>query len=244
MDSLKGHGETERSVAPRSVQSGARTRETILRTAERLFAAGGFDGVSMRQIGMEAGVPLALVSYHFKSKLGLYRAVFRAHAQALTEDRLAQLERFQPSDDPRKTVRDLMLILVEPVIEMATAPGGRDFARLIARETNEPLEAERGVLTEFFDPVAKLIIVQLERAFPEVDKATAHWAYLFAAGALAINHAATGRIERLSGGLCHSEDPSEILDHLIDFATGGILSAFEADLARKRRASKTRIVKT
>ena len=76
MDSLKGHGETERSVAPRSVQSGARTRETILRTAERLFAAGGFDGVSMRQIGMEAGVPLALVSYHFKSKLGLYRAVF------------------------------------------------------------------------------------------------------------------------------------------------------------------------
>jgi AcrR family transcriptional regulator len=226
--------------APRSPESGARTRAIIVKTAERLFAAGGFDGVSMRQIGLEAGVPLALVSYHFKSKLGLYRAVFRVHGETITNARIARLERFQPSDDPGKTVRDLVLILVEPIIDMATAPGGRDFARLIARETNEPREAERGVLAEFFDPVAKLIIAQLEQAFPEVDKRTVHWAYLFASGALAINHAATGRIERLSGGLCHSENPSEILDPLVDFTTGGILSAFAADLARKRRRKLAR----
>jgi AcrR family transcriptional regulator len=229
-----------RLPAPRSPESGARTRAIIVQTAERLFAAGGFDGVSMRQIGMEAGVPLALVSYHFKSKLGLYRAVFRAHGETITNARIAQLEHFQPSDDPDKTVRDLVLILVEPVIEMATAPGGRDFARLIARETNEPLEAERGVLAEFFDPVAKLIIAHMERAFPGVDKATVHWAYLFASGALAINHAATGRIERLSGGLCSSENTSEILDSLVDFVTGGIVSAFAADLARKRRRKLAR----
>lgn len=240
MNSLKERTGSEQPPSPRSIQSGVRTRETILRSAERLFAASGFDGVSIRQIGMEAGVPLALVSYHFKSKLGLYRAVFRAHAQTITDDRIAQLERFKHSNDPRETVRELMLILVEPIIEMGAAPGGRDFARLIARETNEPLEAERGVLTEFFDPVAKLIIAHLERAYPEVEKGTVHWAYLFAAGALAINHAATGRIERLSGGLCHSEHPSEILDHLIDFATGGIISAFEADLARRNRVAKTR----
>jgi AcrR family transcriptional regulator len=245
MDSLKEHAESVRLPAPRTPQSGVRTREIILKTAERLFAADGFDGTSMRQIGMEAGVPLALVSYHFKSKLGLYRAVFLAHAEAITSARVAQLERFQPSGDPRQTVRDLVLILVQPMIEMATAPGGRDFARLIAREVNEPLEAERGVLAEFIDPVAKLIIAQLEQAFPEVAKATVHWAFLFASGALAINHAATGRIERLSDGLCHSEDPSEIVDHLVDFATGGILSTFAADIAGKRRGkvSRTRSLK-
>jgi hypothetical protein len=32
------------------------------------------------------------------------------------------------------------------------------------------VEAERGVLAEFIDTVAKLIIAQLERAFPDVNK--------------------------------------------------------------------------
>jgi AcrR family transcriptional regulator len=228
-------GPAEQPIAPRSIESGIRTRGVILRVAERLFAAKGFDGVSMREIGIEAGVPLALVSYHFKSKLGLYRAVFRAH-EAITKARIEQLEKFRPSEDSEKTVRDLVLILVQPVIEMAAAPGGRDFARLIARE----VEAERGVLAEFIDPVAKLIIGHLERAFPELDKTTVHWAFLFASGALAINHAATGRIERLSDGRCHSDDPAEIIDHLVDFIAGGILAAFSQDTARKRRSKNSR----
>jgi len=226
--------------APRTPESGARTRQTILKAAERLFAQSGFHGVSMRQIGAEAGVPTALVSYHFSSKLGLYRAVFQAHAGQFTDARVAQLENFEPFAEPEQTVRALLQILVQPVIEMSAAPGGRDFARLVAREANEPREAERGVVAEFMDPVARLTIGKLEQAFPDVDKATVHWAFLFASGALAINHAATGRIERLSDGLCHSENPSEIVDRLIDFAAGGILAAFAAERARNRAASRRR----
>ncbi len=54
MDSTDQLAQSERPPAPRSAESGARTREIILGTAERLFAARGFDGVSMRQIGLEA----------------------------------------------------------------------------------------------------------------------------------------------------------------------------------------------
>jgi len=226
--------QANRAFAPRSVESGVHTRGVILKVAQRLFAARGFDGVSMREIGLEAGVPLALVSYHFKSKQGLYRAVFRAH-EALTSKRAAQLEEFSASADPKKTVRDLVFILVQPVIEIAMTPEGRDFARLIAREVNDPVEEERGVLAEFIDPVATLIIGHLKRAFPELDERSVYWAFLFASGALAINHAATGRIERLSSGLCHSRDnPAEIIDRLVNFVTGGILSTFAAELASKR----------
>lgn len=227
------HPFTERPIAPRSVESGIRTRGVILEVAKRLFAAKGFDGVSMREIGLEAEVPLALVSYHFKSKLGLYRAVFRAHSDTLTEYRMAVLRDFQPSRDPRDTVRRLARVLVEPVIQMTGDPGGRDFARLIAREANDPQEEERGVLAEFIDPVARLMVERLQDAFPKIDKACVFRAFMFAAGALAINHAATGRIERLSGGLCTSSQSEAIVEQLTDFITGGILATFAAAKASK-----------
>jgi AcrR family transcriptional regulator len=229
---------TEHSIAPRSVESGIRTRGVILGVAERLFAAKGFDGVSMREIGLEANVPTALVSHHFKSKLGLYRAVFRAHGDTLTEYRMAVLRDFRPSSDPRDTVRRLARVLVEPVIRMTAEPGGRDFARLIARETNDPQEQERGVLAEFIDPVARLMVERLQDAFPKVDKACVFRAFLFASGALAINHAATGRIERLSGGLCNSSQSEAIVEQLTDFITGGILATFAAAEASEGAGSE------
>jgi len=229
---MEGLG-TEALPAPRTPESGARTRQTILAAAERMFASNGFHGVSMRQIGAEAGVPTALVSYHFKSKLGLYRAVFKAHADSFTDARIAEFDTFDASGDPKRALRRLIEIFVQPVIEIPAAPGGRNFARLVARETNEPREAERGVVAEFMDPIAWAMLEKLETIFPQADKATIHWAFLFASGALAINHAATGRIERLSNGLCRSESYPEIVDHLVDFIAGGMFSAVESDRARR-----------
>jgi len=54
---------------------GARARENILRAAEKLFAAGGFHGASMRDVAEAVGVPLASVVYHFAKKEQLYAAV-------------------------------------------------------------------------------------------------------------------------------------------------------------------------
>ena len=67
---------------------GAKTRERILRTAERLFAEHGYDGVSARRIAASARVQLALLSYYFHSKLGLYRAVFQRRIEPISERRL------------------------------------------------------------------------------------------------------------------------------------------------------------
>ena len=44
-------------------------RDRILDTAEALFAERGFDGVTLRQIAIGAGVDVALASYHFGKKL-------------------------------------------------------------------------------------------------------------------------------------------------------------------------------
>ena len=71
--------------------TGASARERILAEAERVFGARGFEGASMRELAEAAGVPLALVSYHFGSKEGVYRAVFERRAPVVVEQRLAGL---------------------------------------------------------------------------------------------------------------------------------------------------------
>lgn len=53
------------------------TRRHMLEIAEQLFSKHGFEAVSVRQLAAEAGVNSAMVSYHFKSKDGLLRALIQ-----------------------------------------------------------------------------------------------------------------------------------------------------------------------
>lgn len=48
------------------------TKKSISKAASELFAANGYAGTSMRQIAKEAGVSLASINYHFRSKEDLY----------------------------------------------------------------------------------------------------------------------------------------------------------------------------
>src|SRR5262245_14865556 len=61
------------------------THARILRAAEKLFAEGGFDGTTLRQIALEAATPVASINHHFGSKAGLYRAIFERHSQTVAE---------------------------------------------------------------------------------------------------------------------------------------------------------------
>ncbi|WP_446665556.1 TetR/AcrR family transcriptional regulator [Flexivirga sp. B27] len=50
------------------------TRAQILGIARDRFLSGGYAGTSMRAIARDAGVDVALLSYHFSSKQGLFAA--------------------------------------------------------------------------------------------------------------------------------------------------------------------------
>jgi AcrR family transcriptional regulator len=227
-----------KALIQHSAASGARTRSAILDAAEKLFAAFGFDGTSIRDVAQAADVPLALVSYHFKSKLGLYRSVFQRRLVAIDQIRTSTIDQIGSGDDPMDLLRQVSRALVEPIIQLNTSVEGSDFARLIAREVNDPQEAERGIIKEHFDPIAETIIAKLLAAFPEVDKRSIYWSYLFGAGALAINHVSTGRIERLSKRACRSSDASAILDNLVEFIAGGMLANFQKHSVAHRRGSR------
>lgn len=51
-------------------------KDQILRAAKKLFAKQGFEGTTVRQICEEAGISLALVSYHFGGKVNVFNSLF------------------------------------------------------------------------------------------------------------------------------------------------------------------------
>jgi TetR/AcrR family transcriptional regulator len=58
-------------------------RDRLLRVATGLFAARGFNGVSVRDIAGNAGVNISMISYHFGGKEGLYAEVLREQFKPL-----------------------------------------------------------------------------------------------------------------------------------------------------------------
>ena len=61
-----------------SRSDGQATRRRILRVATSLFASGGYEATSLRQIATAADVDLATLKYHFGDKPSLFAEVYRA----------------------------------------------------------------------------------------------------------------------------------------------------------------------
>ncbi len=73
-----------------SAKTGA-TREKILLAAERVYAASGFHGMSLRDVTLMAGVNLASVNYHFGSKQKLILAIAERRLGPVNQQRRALL---------------------------------------------------------------------------------------------------------------------------------------------------------
>lgn len=56
---------------------GYKTKEKILKVAERLFAERGFNGISIDKIAKTAGVNKGLIYYHFKDKKDIIVTIFK-----------------------------------------------------------------------------------------------------------------------------------------------------------------------
>jgi AcrR family transcriptional regulator len=66
-----------RRGGPRRGADSAATRAAIFAAAAEAFSRRGFDGVVVEDIARAAGVNKAMIYYHFKDKLALYREIVR-----------------------------------------------------------------------------------------------------------------------------------------------------------------------
>jgi AcrR family transcriptional regulator len=209
-----------------------KTRDRILTVAERLFAAHGFNGVSMRDLAASAKVPLALISYHFGPKKALYRAVFARRYEALTEDRLRRLNEIDARRNRGEAIEAVIAAFLDPILELKTSRSGVHFATLIAREATDPEEAKRGIIAQYLDPTARTFLAALQRALPGAGKADVAWGYEFLIGAIVLILADTGRLTRISGGAARTDDVRTARDSLVRYAAAGFRS-----IARKHRSA-------
>lgn len=85
----------------------------ILEAARRRFLADGYRAVTMRSIAVEADVDLALLSYYFGSKKGLFGAALALPANP-AELLAALLKEVGPDEFPERALRQVMSAWEEP----------------------------------------------------------------------------------------------------------------------------------
>jgi AcrR family transcriptional regulator len=212
-----------------------RTKERILRVAERLFAEHGYEGVSMRALAAAAGVQLALLSYYFRNKLGIYRAVFERRIKPISEQRRAALRAVMERTDPPPAIGEVLDALARPWVELRGQRGGEHYSRLIAREVGDPKESRRGIVEDMLDPIAVEFIAAMEKVLPGHPRAHVHWAYHFFIGALLLILANPTRVQRLSGKLCRFDDGEAVVKEIVGFFSASLAAPDHANSAPRAK---------
>lgn len=201
----------EKSVSRDAAAQDTRTR--ILESAERVFAAEGFNGASMRSIAETAGVASGLLHYHFDNKRTLYASIVGWRAAMINQERLALLDAL-PRD---RSLADILEALFRPAL--GRDAGGEAYARIMASMmTGETMHQE--LVAEHYDPTAQ-IFIQAIRKTGDFEKSEAAWGYNLAIHVLVAGMARSGRTERLAG----EDGPASteaFLEKLVAFAAGGV----------------------
>ena len=203
-------------------QRSEETRQKILDAAEALFARHGLYGVTVRNVADMAGVDTALIHYYFDTKLGLFEAVFERRSGSINQARLQAMKDYEEQCRARITVEGAVRAFLRPIFEedRQADEGWRNYSQLVALANNSQ-EWGGEMMSRYFDHVIHRLIALLRLALPDAKEEDLYWSYQMLSGALMVIQASTGRIERLSGGLCRSDDVESFGDRLVEFASAG-----------------------
>lgn len=107
------------------------TREIIIITAERLFAERGIEGVSLREIGSEAGQSNSVaVQYHFKDRAGLIAAILEWRWKNIESHREELLQALLDKNNSI-SLSELLTALITPLIETGEKNDRNHFVRFL-----------------------------------------------------------------------------------------------------------------
>jgi AcrR family transcriptional regulator len=199
------------------------TRERILSVATQLFAAQGFHSVSLRQLTNEAGVNLASVGYHFRSKEGLVAAIFDRHCEPMMADRRRRLDACAEKPGLPPMLEQVLEAFITPALSITTdtAGGGATFSRLRAVLAHENRELAEQLIAKHFDETSDRFVDALFRCAPHLDRTEVYWRFHFLLGALYYTTVNPHRITQLSDGKCNPTDTATAVQKMVQFAAAG-----------------------
>jgi AcrR family transcriptional regulator len=220
------------------------TKDRILVSATRLFAEHGLDAVPLRDIAVDANVNGASINYHFGSKERLIREVYRRLFSGLNKLRIQALDDCEVAARGKKLEpREIMHALVEPMVSFSTSTegGGVYLVRLIFHAYGVQRNFVDESIAEQVDHIAHRFHDALEKALPNVSPEDLYWRFDFAIGAslhILIDTQRGHRLNRLSGGLCDTDDNARMIEQLIASLTASFIAP-SVGPAKIRRKSKT-----
>ena len=181
--------------------------DQILDTAEYLFSKHGFYGVTLKDVAKSVGVHHTLINYYFEDKKKLFEDVFARRAVVTSERRMKALDDYAREVGQAPTVEGALRAFLDTDLDLYTegGEGWRNYGALGAQVASTPEWGAR-MMDEHLDPVVLRLIGLLKKALPECAEEDIFWGYHFVTGALMLTLAKTGRIDKLSDGLCKSDD--------------------------------------
>jgi AcrR family transcriptional regulator len=191
------------------------TRMRLMLATERLVAAKGFDGVSVRDIAAEADANLSAISYHFVSKTCLVLATLDwrgIQGVAMRERQLAPFE----GQDRIEDVRGLLSAILECHFNRPSSPGQPThmfFLRLLMDATPEIADFFREAFIWFRQDV-----FLLQRARPEISFEEACWRYYAIMGLTHLSDFDGEGLKAWSDGRCNADDRAHAFDLIVDSA--------------------------
>jgi len=202
----------------------AETLEQILDAAELLFSRHGLHGVTLRDVALQVGVHTSLMHYYFEDKFALFKAVFDRRAHVTTDRRMKALDQYEKSAGANPTVAGALHAFLDTDFDLYTqgGDGWRNYGAFGSQLSNTPEGA--AVFDEYFDPLVLRLIGILRKALPGVAEEDIFWGYHFVTGSFMHSLSRSGRLDRLSHGLCRSDDLPAVKARMADFMAAGFLA--------------------
>ncbi|WP_420240879.1 TetR/AcrR family transcriptional regulator [Roseiterribacter gracilis] len=216
------------ALASKRAAQSERTRTRILDVAEELLGQHGFYGTTIREVARQAEVDTALLHYYFDSKQGLFDAVFERRATIINSERLDALDAYEKRVGKNVEVEGAIEAFLNPILDWIAkgGQGWRNYFAIVAQVNATPVWGT-AVMVRYFDPVIQRLIALVQKALPDAEPVDLYWAYHNLSGALTLTLGTTGRIDRLSNGLCRSDDVEALRARMIAYAAAGFHAVCE-----------------
>jgi AcrR family transcriptional regulator len=208
----------------------ATTVKTILDTSEDLFAQLGYFGVTIKDVADRMGIHPALIHYYFDGKKALFDAVFERRVEYAVTVRTAGLDAYEAEVGDHPTVEGALRCYYDGAFDVYINgdEGWRNFGRIFAQVNNAPGYGAE-MMDTFFDPLVLRLIGLLQKALPDAPPEDLFWSFQFTSGAYSLILSRTGRIDRLSGNLCASDDFAAVRKRFVTFMAGGFDALYKRD---------------